>query len=95
MTDNTISKIKSLLKIEKIESYTENGCNIRPLPSQSMYRIDYWEAVNQAHPNAHEFGSMSTSDGHDAAIALAKELFGSVSVRLDIPTLVFTVKNEE
>ena len=90
-----IDQIKSLLKIEQIESYTENGCNIKPLQGETLYRIDYWDAVNRTHPNPHGFASMSTLDGNDAAKALAKETFGDVNKRLDIPVFVFGVVNSK
>lgn len=86
---SVIPAIKAHLSVKEIEAYTENGCNIKPSSGKKLYRIDYWKAVELAHPRANDFGSMSCFDGSDAAKELMKELFPNALVQLNIPCLVF------
>lgn len=81
---NKIERIKPLLEIKRIDSYTKCGCNLRPrTKNETLYQIDYWS-------KSREFG---TVDMNEAAIALAKEQFENIHIRLSAPSLVFAVRN--
>lgn len=80
------------MKVEKINSYHNSGCDIYPLPNETLYVIKYWEYSKNL-PNSGKFGSMSCFDGLEFAKELADKIFGKGkwNLKLDLPDLVFTV----
>ena len=76
------------MNIVEIDTYTQNGCNIRPCGGLKLYQIDYSEVLQNL-PRYGEFGAMSTFDALDMAKDMMKENFPNAKVLLGIPILVF------
>ena len=76
------------MEIVEIDAYTENGCMILPQSGKKLYRIDYWEEL-QNHRKFGQFGSMAVYDILDVAEKLMRENHPNASVMLSMPTLVF------
>jgi hypothetical protein len=82
------------MKLECVEKYTKNGCNIQASPDRYLLVINYWEDVKR-HPSYSSFNRPSSVyDPLDNARKTAAEILAGKEymTMLDMPDLVISYK---